>query len=116
MPQTDVVALVTPVHDRRRRLRNHLKQLGFEVRELDGFPQASIYSRVVLHLDQSPDPAMRMAMEQFLRGAGHLIVITPALAAMRGLAAPVPDRLRVLIPPVFPWQLRDALLVRPEGM
>jgi hypothetical protein len=109
MPEPDIVALVSTDDGRRRALRDHLRQLGFAVRETATLAQASIYSRVVLHLEGAPDLALREEIYKFLEGAGRLVVITESLPALRGLAAPRVERLRALVPPVFPWQLRDAL-------
>jgi hypothetical protein len=110
MPHARIVALVVPpsLH-RKSPFREHLRAFGFEVRELDSFAQASIYSLVVLYLEAVPDETMLTAIDAYLRGSGRLIVITAALAAMRGLVAP-PERLHILVPPVFPWQLRHAVL------
>jgi hypothetical protein len=109
MPDSDVVALVAADDRQRRGLRDHLRQLGFSVREIPSLAQASIYSRVVVHLPGAPDARVRASINEFLAGTGRLVVIAESLPGLRDLAAPHPQRLRALVPPVFPWQLRDAL-------
>ncbi len=109
MPDSDIVALVAADDRVRRGLRDHLRQLGFSVREIPSLAQASIYSRVVVHLPAAPDARLRVSINEFLDGSGRLVVIAESLPGLREVTAAHPARLRALVPPVFPWQLRDAL-------
>ena len=110
MPSDDTIALVANDEMDRRHLEAHLRSLGFTVRALAAFPQSAAYRRVVVCLGANVAADASRAIAAFLDKPLRLVlVITRHPGVVREIGLAAHEQLRLLVPPVFPWQLRDAL-------
>jgi hypothetical protein len=110
MTPDHLVALVANDELDRSLLEDHVRTLGFSVRPLAEFPSSASYQRVVICLGATIATDTARAIAAFLdHPARMVLVITrhPGVVREMGLAAH--EQLRLLVPPVFPWQLREAL-------
>jgi hypothetical protein len=106
----DTVALVARDPDTRARLTGHLLQAGFHMRDA-----ASDASQAVWVIDKEQDPqsiASEIRPWLHARAARHAVIITWRPTTVREAIGLDEARLSILIPPVFPWQLVDALRQR----
>jgi len=106
----DTVALVARDPETRARLAGYLQDAGFRVRDA-----TADASRTVWVIDKEQDP--RAIIEQIrpwldVRDARYAVIITWRPTTVRDAIGNDELRLSILVPPVFPWQLVDALRQR----
>lgn len=107
----DTVALVARDPDTRAHLIGYLEEAGFRVRDTADASQAVW----VIEKDQDPDTvASEIVPWLGARETRHAVIITWRPTTTRVAIGLVEARLSILIAPVFPWQLVDALRYR-EG-
>lgn len=106
----EAVALVARDRETHARLTNYLQDAGFVIRELADAPPAAVWV-----VDKDDDPqALAAEVRPWLgsRSARRAVIITSRPTAVRVAVGIDERRLAILIPPVFPWQLVDALRLR----
>jgi hypothetical protein len=93
-------------------LARYLENAGFEIRELDRPPTVHEASSLVWLTERDDEPDVAI-VEAWLDGGvdRRAIVVTWRKPALRALVDRFQDRLVVLAPPVFGYQLVDALRV-----
>jgi hypothetical protein len=105
--------LVLAATDRklRRELARYLEGAGFTVEELDSPSDPDATRSLVWLTDRRDDPKAIAAMvSAWLEiGAPRIIVVAWKLTMLRALYEAHGARLAVLPPPVFGWQVIDAL-------
>jgi hypothetical protein len=103
------VLLVSRDATARAELARYLANAGFDVCELDR-PPASHDAASLVWLAERDDDAEVSVVESWLAAGDHLAVIVSwRKPALRSLVERFQDRLVVLAPPVFGYQLVDAL-------
>ena len=105
----DTVALVARDPDTRAHLTGYLEEAGFRVRDTADASQAVW----VIEKDQNLD-AVASEIVPWLGAheTRHAVIITWRPTTVRVAIGSVEARLSILIAPVFPWQLVDALRQR----
>lgn len=110
MPLDEIIALLANDEVDRSILEGNLRALGFSVRALAELPHSTSYQRAVICLGATVPADMSRAISAFLdHPTRAVLVITRHPAVVREIGLAAHDRLRLLVPPVFPWQLREAL-------
>lgn len=113
-------ALVVRDAATRTRLAGYLSSAGIRVSEYeDSPPMGTAVATAVWVIAADEDPASALALLGSWLGSGiqrRAIVVTRAPSSVRTALHNDEDRLQILIPPVFPWQLVDAVRATREAV
>lgn len=110
---SNTTALVVRDAATRTRLAGYLSSAGIRVTEYeDTPPMATALATAVWVIAGAEDASSALALLGSWLGSGtqrRAIIITRAPSTVRTALRDDEDRLQILIPPVFPWQLVDAV-------
>jgi DNA-binding response OmpR family regulator len=104
------VALVS-VRDRARTvLAEYLRNSGFDVHQCEDLAIGSAFPALILLTHEMPVDDVRARVKAWMKPAKtRVVVVTPKPSALDELRTLYPDRLAVFPPPVFGWDVVDAL-------
>lgn len=109
----DAVALVAREAATRSRITAYLVDAGFVIESfLDTPPISSSTTSAVWIVDRDDDVRVvsdRIRPWLIARASRRVVILTWRPSSVRDVLDSDADRLAVLVPPVFPWQIVDAL-------
>lgn len=108
----DITALVVRDAEVRARLEGYLRDAGFDVQSFEHAPPmaASTSTAVwVLADDEPAESPLLLRAWLVARSQRRAVIVTRSARAVRGALRVDEARFQILVPPVFPWQLVDAV-------
>src|SRR5688500_16672017 len=108
----DITALVVRDAETRTRLAGYFESAGFEIQKFADTPPASCTtSTIVWVIGEDEHAAAAQSIRSWLasRPHRHVVIVTRNPTPMRLALQMAESRLQILVPPVFPWQLVDAV-------
>lgn len=104
------VALVSIAHRDRAVLAQYLRDSGFDVHVCDDLAIAAGFGALVYLGHDAPNAELRSRVRGWMRGKTPVVVVvTSRPAALDQLQTTFGKRLMVFAPPVFGWDVVDAL-------
>ncbi len=104
------VALVSIVDRARTSLAEYLRNAGFDVHVCEELAIASSFAAVILLGHEMTAEQLRVKVRSWLKGKPQtIVVVTARPSALELLRTGHPGRLVVFPPPVFGWDVVDAL-------
>jgi len=109
----DIAALVVRDAGTRALLAEYLRDAGFEVQTFEHAPPMATTTSTVVWVIANEDVPKEAAMllRSWLISRSHrrAVILTRSPRSIRGVLQVDEGRLQILVPPVFPWQLVDAV-------
>ena len=109
----DILALVVRDAATRARLAGYLRDAGFEVQPFEHAPPMATTTSTVVWViaDEDGPKEAAMLVRSWLISRSHrrAVIVTRSPSSIRGALQVDEGRLQILVPPVFPWQLVDAV-------
>lgn len=109
----DIAALVVRDAKTRARLADYLRDAGFGVQAFEHAPPMATTTSTVVWVIANEDVPKEAAMllRSWLISRSHrrAVILTRSPRSIRGVLQVDEGRLQILVPPVFPWQLVDAV-------
>jgi hypothetical protein len=108
----EIAALVVRDAETRARMAGYLKEAGFEVQAFEHAPPMATTTGTVVWVigdDRPKETALLVRSWLASRSYRRAVLVTRWPSSVRTALQVDEARLQILVPPVFPWQLVDAV-------